>query len=207
MTSFHTPPEHVEPIYRWYKHAQVDYVDHYIRLYIAYNAWYREVTTGSSDRQSLAQLKKRVIIWDDYANGRTMKPLKVYMERLVDLTGREPLGRTLHWSGSIDSTTDWRSLIEYWYQIRCLLVHGAQVKPVHVWLAFETLDVFMGEIIDRMHAILNEAAEQVPPTAPDIQQLRAHPSASKRSVQHKIYEKYLTSPDIWQVDMQRVYKS
>ena len=200
--SFHTPPEHIEPIYRWYKHAQIDYVDHYIRLYIAYNAWYREVTTASSDRQSLAQLKKRVIIWDDYVNGRTMKQLKVYMERLVDLTGREPLGRTLHWSGSIDSTADWQSLIEYWYQIRCLLVHGAQVKPVYVWLAFETLDVFMGEIIDRMHAVLNDASE-----SPKAKTLKKGKASKKYNLQHKIYEKYLSSPDIWQVDMQRVYNS
>lgn len=191
----HTPPSHAEPIYRWYKRAQIDYTEYYIRLYIAYNAWYREVTASTNDRQALAILKKRVIIWEDYRNDRAMKALKVYMERLVDLTQKEPLGKTLHWSGVISDIHDWRSLIEYWYQVRCMLVHGSDINIRYVWLAYETLDAFMGEIVDRMQKAL-EAYSQL------HSGIEANNTMSKsRAVREKLQAQYFTSPDIWQVDM------
>ena len=112
----HAPPSHAEPIYRWYKRAQIDYTEYYIRLYIAYNTWYREVTASTNDRQALAMLKKRVIIWEDYRNDRAMRALKVYMERLVDLTQKEPLAKTLHWSGVIHDSYDWRSRLTVSYK-------------------------------------------------------------------------------------------
>jgi len=157
----------------------------------------------TNDRQALSVLKKRFVIWDDYINGRTMKILKLYVERLAELTQRDPLVSSRYWSGSIESWKDWRSLIEYWYQIRCLLVHGVYVKPRYVWLAYESLDVFMGEIIDRMQQCFDEK---------DLVRMKeltslaeADPDRSERfqQLQHKLYQKYIASPDIWQVDMQR----
>ncbi len=195
--SFHAPPSHAEPIYRWYKRAQVDYVEHYIRLYIAYNAWYREVTGTLNDREALAQLKKRTIIWDDYKRGVSLKPLKIYMARLVDLTQAEPLGKTQHWSGVVQSPHDWRSLIEYWYQVRCLLVHGTPVNSKYVWLAYETLDAFMGEIVDRMYKAL-----EVHTQTTSIGHTSALKSVNLSQLQRKLQAQYLTSPNIWQVDMQ-----
>lgn len=201
----HTSPLEAKPIFAWYKKAQVDYVEQYINMYIAYNAWYREVTGTVNDRQALDTLKKRFVIWDDYAQGKTMRSLNVYMERLSELTQREPFSsKTLYWSGSIETPKDWRSLIEFWYQVRCRLVHGSEVKPRYVWLAYETLDVFMGEIVDRMQKCF---------TADDLRAMNelntlAVTDASRterfRQLQNKLYQKYVASPDIWQVDMQRV---
>lgn len=201
--NLHNPPEYIDPILRCYQRSQIDYIEHYIRLYIAYNAWYREVTGTSNDREALAKLKKRTVLWNDYANGRTMRALSVYMEKLVDLTQHEPLGKTIYWSGSIESVSDWRALIEYWYQIRCLLVHGVNVKPRFVWLAYETLDIFMNEIIDRVQQTIKAHIEQVGNVS------TAHRTSDSRNIafqqlRDKLYKKYVTSPDIWQVDMERV---
>ncbi len=199
----HNPPEGIKNIYSWYKKAQIDYTEHYIKMYITYNAWYRQVTMTTNDRQALATLKKRFVIWDDYLNERTMVPLKIYMERLVDLTQREPLASSVYWSGSIESASDWRSLIEYWYQIRCLIVHGVYVKPRYVWLAYETLDIYMGEIIDRMHQCFNQ--KDMDKLKEITSMAEADPNRSDRfqKIQQKLYQKYIASPNIWQVDMKR----
>ena len=199
--SIHAPPDDAEPIYRWYKRAQVDYVEHYIRLYIAYNAWYREVTGTINDRQALAVLKKRAIIWDDYMHGKTMGHLTVYMQRLVDLTLAEPLGASRYWSGSIENITDWQSLIEFWYQVRCMLVHGSAVKARYVWLAFETLDVFMGEIINRMQTAFQA---HVAPLGGFDAVIEASDSTKHEELRRKLHARYFTSPNLWQVDMERV---
>lgn len=201
--SFHNPPEYIDPILRCYQRSQIDYVEHYIRLYIAYNAWYREVTGTSNDREALSKLKKRTVLWNDYANNRTMRALRIYMEKLVDLTLHEPLGVTIHWSGSIENATDWRALIEYWYQIRCLLVHGVRVKPRYVWLAYETLDIFMNEIIERVQKTINDHIEQAS-NSNSIERSGNSQNVTFQQLRDKLYRKYVTSPDIWQVDMKRV---
>lgn len=205
ITPLHASPLDAKPIFSWYKKAQIDYTEYYIRIYITYNAWYREVTGTSNDRQALASLKKRFVIWDDYAHGKTMKAMSLYMERLAELTQREPFGSsTSNWNGSIESQHDWRSLIEFWYQVRCKLVHGCEVKPKYVWLAYETLDIFMGEIVERMQQSFN---------LDDLARMKELNNLSGASVsqndrfrvlQNKLYQKYVASPDIWQVDMQRV---
>lgn len=201
----HASPLEAKSVVSWYKRAQVDYVQQFIWMYIAYNTWYREVTGTTNDRQALNDLKKRFIIWDDYAKGRTMKPLRAYMERLAELTQREPfISKTTYWSGSIESPTDWRSLIEFWYQVRCKLVHGTEVNPRYVWLAHETLDIFMGEIIARIQQCFS--AEDMK----KLKDLNAHIAQNGsrddrfRQLQEKLYQKYIASPDIWQVDMKRV---
>lgn len=201
----HASLSEAKPLFTWYKKAQIDYVEKYIQMYIAYNAWYHEVTGTTHDRQALDILKKRFIIWDDYTKGRTMKSLRVYMERLTELTQREPFSsKTLYWSGSIESSTDWRSLIEFWYQVRCRLVHGTEVRQKYVWLAYETLDIFIGEIVDRMQRCF---------TADDLIKMKELNTLAAtngernerfRQLQDKLYQKYVASPNIWQVDMERV---
>lgn len=204
--SFHSPPEDIEPIYRWYKKAQVDYIEQFIRLYIAYNAWYREVTASSSDREALSQLKKRIIIWKDYADGYTLQSMKPYAEKLAEFTQREPLGKTIYWEGYVHNSTDWKSIIEFWYQIRCQIVHGSNVRKIYVWLAYETLNAFMSEIIDRMQAILDNVDWS--PSSAGIDhmsdELKVGNTSTQADIQRFIHQKYVTSPDIWQVDMQRV---
>ena len=201
----HTPPFEAKAVYSWYKKAQIDYVQQYINMYVSYNAWYQEVTGTTNDREAIGHLKKRFVIWDDYSNGKTMRAMRPYLERLTELTQREPLSsRTAYWSGSIDSTTDWRSLIEFWYQVRCRLVHGSEVNTRYVWLAYETLDVFMGEIVSRMQKCI---------TQEDIGKIKELNSLAGESsnrterfqrIQNQLYQKYIASPDIWQVDMHRV---
>ncbi|MGV9001744.1 MAG: hypothetical protein ACOH18_02195 [Candidatus Saccharimonadaceae bacterium] len=201
----HASPLEAKPIFTWYKKAQVDYVEQYIKMYIAYNAWYQEVTGSSNDRQALDSLKKRFIIWDDYAQGKTMKPLNLYMERLTELTQREPFStKTLYWSGSVESPTDWRSLIEFWYQVRCKLVHGSEVRARYVWLAYETLDVFMGEIIDRMQKCFTNEDLKAMKELNTLAATDGSRSERFRQLQNKLYQKYVASPNIWQVDMKRV---
>lgn len=148
----HTLSNKLKRMCNWYEKAQIDYADYYVRLYITYNAWYQEVTLKTNDREALSILKKRYVIWDDYIQGKTMKVLRPYMEQLVEVTQREPLNASIYWSGSLDSAKDWHSLIEFWYQVRCFIVHGTFVEPQYVWLAYETLNVFMGEIIQRIQA-------------------------------------------------------
>lgn len=199
----HNPPDDIRHIYKWYQKAQVDYTDLYIRMYIAYNAWYRQVTGSTNDREAISTLKKRFIIWDDYCKGRTLKSLRVYTERLSKLTIEKPLTQHMHWNGVIDTAEDWRSLIEFWYQVRCMLVHGSEVSPGYVWLAYETLELFMSEIVTRMQACFTDS---------DFKRLeelatlvKAEPTANNRfkQLQRKLQTKYIDSPDIWQVDMQR----
>jgi len=161
-------------VYAHYQKARVDYEGHFLRMYITYNAWYREVTKTANDRQAISILKQRFVIWDDYCHGRVLLVLLPYMQRLSELTQQEPFpSMKLYWDGEVSGSKDWGSLIEFWYQVRCLVVHGSLVGQTYVWLAYETLDIFMAEIIERMQA-------------------------------HFGCDDFFQSADIWQVDMCRV---
>jgi hypothetical protein len=138
-------------IEKQYEVARINYATQFLLLYVAYNAWYYQVTGTHNDREALALLKRRHVIWHDYYWGRTMSALRLYMQQLAELTQREPYESVTNaWNGEVKHSTDWRSLIEFWYQVRCALVHGSEVKPDYVGLAYQTLDIFMEEIIQRM---------------------------------------------------------
>ena len=201
----HNPPNDIRHIYRWYKKAQVDYTELYIRIYIAYNAWYRQVTNSTNDREAIAILKKRFVIWDDYSQGKTLSNLKVYVERLSKLTSEKPFASSTVWDGVIEGSNDWRGLIEFWYQVRCMLVHGSEVSPRYVWLAYETLELFMGEIVERMQACFTEKDLQRLEELSTLVKSETGKDARFRRLQQKLQAKYIDSPDIWQVDMQRVH--
>lgn len=201
----HNPPNDIRHIYRWYKKAQVDYTELYIQMYIAYNAWYRQVTGTTNDREAIAILKKRFIIWDDYTKGKTMLSLRVYTDRLVKLTSERPLASNTVWDGTIQSSDDWRGLIEFWYRVRCMLVHGSEVSPRHVWLAYETLELFMAEIVDRMQACFTDKDFQRLEELSTLAKSETGNSARFTHLKRKLQAKYIDSPDIWQVDMQRVH--
>ncbi|HWT39801.1 MAG TPA: hypothetical protein VN081_00795 [Dongiaceae bacterium] len=194
-----------EKVCEWYEKSMINYSKQYMMLYTAYNTWYREALSTTNDRQALSLLKKRFVIWDDYCNGRTLIQLKAYMEKLVDLTQKEPLHHSgRYWNGEIENVHDWQSLIEYWYQVRCLVVHGGEVKDSYVWLAYETLDLFMQEIIHRAGAYLKAYdVESLKKAASDFDFLDGH-SERAQKLQQKLFLKYIALPDIWQVDMQRV---
>lgn len=137
-------------IQQWYHRAQIDYTQQYMSLYAAFNAWYRATTKAVNDREALNKLRAGTPLWDDYLAGTCMRRLEHYMELLVECTQREPISYTTpHWRGEVASKHDWPSLIEYWYRVRCLVMHGAPVRSVYVYLAYETLNIFMAEIIRR----------------------------------------------------------
>ena len=199
------PTDPVARLFMQYRSAHIDYETLFLKLYIGYNAWYREATGTMNDRQAIDALKKRFVIWDDYQQGRVFAMMGSYLERLCDETQRDPFpSAAIYWNGEVSDVNDWTSLIEFWYQVRCLVVHGAPVGRKYAWLAYETLDIFMGEIIERMHACFSKE---------DLKKLHSlAPYTSKDSgrayrfsaLQRKLYQKYVSSSDIWQVDMQRV---
>ncbi len=200
----HTPPNDVRQVYKWYRKAQIDYTQQYIQMYISYNAWYRQITASTNDREAISLLKKRFIIWDDYCKGRTMPNLNLYMERVAKLTSTSPISNTSMWNGVVVNDKDWRGLIEFWYQVRCRLMHGSEVSPRHVWLAYETLDIFMGEIVDRMQACFTERDFHRLEEVSTLARTEQGKENRFRELQRKLQAKYIDSPDIWQVDMQRV---
>jgi hypothetical protein len=202
-STIHTPPDDIKHIYRWYKKAQIDYIEQYVRLYIAYNAWYRQVTGSYNDREAISMLKKRFIVWDDYCNGRTLKSLGIYVDRLVQLTNERPLPSNSLWDGTVKDVHDWKSLIEFWYQVRCFLVHGSDVPPKYVWLAYETLDIFMAEIVRRMQLCFTDKDFQRLEELSVLASADSSKSERFKQLQRKLQAKYIDSPDIWQVDMQR----
>lgn len=179
-----------ESIVRLFDAARIEYEVLYIRLYIAYNAWYREVTGSIHDREAITQLKRRVIIWDEYISGVALRSLKPLMERLFDLTQRQPLGSTAYWEGVIQSKYDWPSLIEYWYQVRCIVVHGGTLESIYTRLAYESLFLFMQEIIYRVKERVNINA---PPSKLSVD------SRTRQNVERLL----LTMGDIWHADMRR----
>lgn len=139
-------------IYAWYKRAQIDYAQQYITLYVAFNAWYRRLTGKANDRLALNKLRVGNDIWEAYRKGTILQEMASPMRLLVECTQREPLSHaTPHWKGEIEHAGDWPSLVEYWYRVRCLVVHGSEIKPHYVYLAYETLNIFMGEIIRSEH--------------------------------------------------------
>lgn len=200
--TIHMPADGVDKLLDWVEKAQIDYVDCYIKLYIAYNAWYRRVTGTTNDRQAIATLKKRFIIWDDYSSGRSLRYLRPIMKHLVELTQREPFASTsAHWNGEIANIYDWRSLVEYWYQVRCSVVHGNDTPDKYIIPAYESLNVFMHEIISRMRACLEQNKTDELKAIAEEKQLYESGSARFQELQAKLYQKYVAIPDIWQVDM------
>lgn len=168
-------------IEKQYEAARINYTTQFLLLYVAYNAWYYQVTGTRNDREALAQLKRRHVIWHDYYWGRAMPAMRPYLRQLAELTQREPFtSATPAWNGEVKHSTDWRSLIEFWYQVRCALVHGSEVNSEYVGLAYQTLDIFMDEIIQRMRA---HQAKEAANNTPD-----------KASLNHPV----------WQVDMRYV---
>jgi len=131
--------------------------------------------------------------------------LEPYMKRLVEVSHQHPMVSThMYWNGEFRDQYDWHSLIEFWYQIRCLIVHGSQYKPKHAWLAYETLNIFMGEIIDRMRVCFDDHDLKAMQSLSNTQNESIRQSARFKRLQYRLYRKYIASPNIWQVDMQRV---
>jgi hypothetical protein len=175
----------------WYNRAQIDYSDYFLRLYIAYNAWYKKVTGQENDFEAIALLKQRFVIWDDYLKGETLAPLRPIVKKIVVLTHVRSLTTDRNtfncWSGRVDDENDWKGLISFWYSIRCKIIHGSWL-PAHsfemvlVQLAYESLNMFMTEIIARMNCAIDDEDAQFYP------------------------QSYILAPSLWEVDMASVRK-
>jgi hypothetical protein len=106
-----------------------------------------------------------------------------------------------YWSGSVESKEDWKSLIEYWYQVRCIVVHGNTLQDQYVRLAYDTLSIYMVEIVSRMKRCftakdavrLSELSALIDAGSPHSERYQAYRS--------KLYDKFLLSPKAHQVDM------
>lgn len=133
----------------WYLRGQIDYRQQYMAVYAAYNAWYRSLTQKTNDREALTILRTKNRIWSGYCKGDILHSLRYPMELLVDYTQREPISYlSPHWKGEVLSIYDWPGVIEYWYRVRCLVMHGDEIDARYVYLAYETLNIFMGYIVN-----------------------------------------------------------
>ncbi len=185
----------------WYERAQLDYCDLYMRLFVAYNAWFRHVTAQQHDRAGINALKKRFVIWDDYRCGRSMEQLREKMAPIIVMTHRD------HSLGIVvKDEDDWQNLIEFWYQVRCHLFHGSSLfseSQQLTWakLAYESLNIFMAEVVDRMkRSFTNEDYVRLQ----EVQSLlRQEGSDTERLIKlhESLQSKFVRSPDLWNVDM------
>jgi hypothetical protein len=188
----------------WFERAQLDYCDLYMRLFVAYNAWFRHVTAQPNDRASINALKKRFVIWDDYQRGRSMQQLRLKLDPIITMTNRDhSLGVVVR------NDEDWQNLIEFWYQVRCHLFHGSSLfseSQQLTWakLAYESLNIFMAEVVDRMkRSFTNEDYIRLQ----EVQTLlRSEGSDTERLIKlhESLQSKFVRSPDLWNVDMVHV---
>jgi len=150
-----------ETVFSWYYRGQLNYVDLYINLFISYNAWFKKATSKNKDRDAINALKERSVIWREYIAGEALFGLRPILKKIVKLTHEQPIenltGNNRHWDGVVGNDNDWKSLIEYWYRVRCNLFHGAKSPDDYrdqeaIRLAYESLNIFMGEIVRRMES-------------------------------------------------------
>jgi hypothetical protein len=197
-------------ITKWFERARIDYSDLYVKEYIAYNAWFRKVTYCDADHEAIKQVVKRFIIWDDYLHGRTLTSLGPIVEQIARLTHKSPVrsANTL-WDGTVKDAFDWRGLIYFWYQTRCdlfhgLTMHGQTYHDTKIKLAYESLSVFMGEIVKRMRYCFTDSDFARLTEVRTLLQSENGATAELKEIEAKLHQKFIHSPDIWNVDMERV---
>jgi len=193
----------------WFERAKIDYSDLYVKEYIAYNAWFRKVTNCNEDYEAIRLLMKRFVIWDDYLQGRTLVTLGPIVEQIAVYTCRHPVRSPYgNWGGRVKDAFDWKGLIYFWYRTRCDLFHGDMLpgRTHHdqcIKLAYESLHIFMAEIVRRMRycftdtdfARLSEVRKLLLSENGAVSELRA--------IEAGLYRKFIHSADIWNVDMER----
>jgi len=197
-------------IRKWHERAQIDYSDLFVREYIAYNAWFRKVTDCSIDHEAIKKVTRRFVIWDDYIHGRTLSDLRLVMERIATFTYHHPARPMgFAWDGIVKDSFDWKSLIYYWYQTRCDLFHGDTMpgKAVHdmqIRLAYESLNIFMAEILRRMRHCFSDADFMKLTEVQSLQKSQLGANEALGQIESRLHQKFIQSPDLWNVDMERV---
>jgi hypothetical protein len=194
-------------IYNWFDRSHIEYRDLYMRLYIAYNAWYRKTTGKDSDFEAMRALRTRFILWDEYVEGRSLVDLREIMIHIVVMTRNKPIRcESGYWDGIVKDSDDWKGLIHFWYEVRCGLFHGSLYAARHTQetkLAYESLYIFMSEIVKRMKATFHNG---------DLLRLgelqilaESNDDMRQKYVQEqrKLRQKYIASGSLWNVDMMR----
>jgi hypothetical protein len=194
----------------WHERARIDYSDLYVKEYIAYNAWSRKVTDCSEDHEAIKRVMERFVIWDDYLHGRTMNELQPIAEQISLLTWREPVRSAgSAWNGVVYDGRDWKGLIYFWYQTRCELFHGITMpgRKVHdrrIKLAYESLRVFMSEIMKRMRRCFSDKDYAKLTEVKRLLKSESGPAVPLRKIETTLHQIFIHSPDLWNVDMERV---
>ncbi|MDB5161660.1 MAG: hypothetical protein JWM52_168 [Candidatus Saccharibacteria bacterium] len=197
-------------ITKWFERARIDYSDLYAKEYIAYNAWFRKVTSCDADHEAIKQVVKRFVIWDDYLHGRTLTSLGPIVEQIAGLTHKSPVhSASTAWDGTVKDALDWRGLIYFWYQTRCDLFHGLTMPgqiyhDTKIRLAYESLSIFMGEIVKRMRYCFTDSDFARLTEVRTLLQSENGATSELKEIEAKLYQKFIHSPDIWNVDMERV---
>lgn len=194
-------------VYAWFDRAAIEYRDLYMRIYVAYNAWYQKITGASNDHEAIALLTKRFVIWDEYQRGASMSELRSVVIRIVMHTQNTPLRtRTPHWDGVVKDSNDWVGLIHYWYEVRCGLFHGAAYAEYgnrEVQLAYESLYLFMQEIVARMKTSFHESDKR---RLEELRVLTRHDQQWQQAYIKEsilLHQKFISAPELWNVDMHR----
>jgi hypothetical protein len=196
-------------ITKWYERARIDYSDLYVKEYIAYNAWFRKVTNCNVDHEAIKEVCQRFVIWDDYINGRTLISLGSVVDQIALLTQQHPvLPVGIIWNGVVKDSMDWRSLIYFWYQTRCELFHGLTMpgSPYHdlqIRLAYESLSIFMAEIIKRMRYCFTDTDFARLTDVQTLLQSENGATSELKEIEVSLHQKFIHSPDLWNVDMER----
>ena len=197
-------------IARWFDRARIDYSDLYVKLYIAYNAWFRQVTQCDVDHDAIKLVTKRFVIWDDYVHGRTLSALSPIVDRIAGFTARNPIRPMgVSWNGIVLDAYDWRGLIYFWYQTRCDLFHGMTLPgytshDIRIKLAYESLSIFMAEITKRMRYCFTDADFERLTEVRELLSSESGAESELKEIEASLYRKFIHAPDIWNVDMERV---
>lgn len=136
--------------------SEINYGQSYLQLFSAYEIWFRTITHQKSLREGLTKLRSRGEIWTDYRNNDRLQSLRPYCRQLCILTQHRPFLANRYWPGYLRDPDDWHSLIEFWYQIRCDVVHRTDHVSTGYYdrfikLAYETLRIFMIEVLYRLN--------------------------------------------------------
>lgn len=147
-----------------FQSSQVQYDDKFLLLFSSYNSWYRSVTGESIDARALRAVKLRDALWGEYLRGECLERLRPLMRRITLLTRIRPLRSGSLVDGVLTGPDDWEGLIEFWYTIRCDIVHGNATVleahyPVYAKLAYETLQIFMTEVVMRLQINVQTLAQ------------------------------------------------
>lgn len=195
---------------KWFERAQIDYSDLFVKEYIAYNAWFRKVTDCTEDYEAIKRVAERFVIWDDYLHDRTLTELRPIIEKISALTWRRPVqSMGSGWNGTVKDSFDWKGLIYFWYQTRCHLFHGFTLPgrvshDTQIQLAYESLNIFMTEIMRRMRYCFSDADYLHLTEVQKFLKAEEGPAESLRATETRLHQKFIHSPDLWNVDMERV---